>query len=51
MHNIIRMTDKMNFEHKFTEFKLEADMKQKEIVELDKIERKKEYDDAERKRK
>ena len=33
MHNIIRMTDKMNFEQRFAEHKIEDDTKNKELLE------------------
>ena len=46
MHNIIRFTDKMNFEHKFADFKIEDDIKLKEASDLDKVTRKKEIEEA-----
>ena len=49
MHNIIRMTDKMNFEQKFTEHKIDDDIRLKEISDQDKVDRKKELDEAKRK--
>ena len=49
MHNIIKFTDKMNFEHKFADFKIEDDFRLKEASDLDKVVRKKEIDEADRK--
>ena len=50
MHRIIAFTEKMRFEQKFAEHKIEDDQRLQELEEIDKEKRKKELTEEEKRR-